>query len=195
MDSLMELSDSVAVEQARAGDSGAFRVLVERHSRNLFRLAYRMTGHQQDAEDVVQETFLRAYRQLSKFDERASFGTWLYRIAANCSLDLIRVRKRRGAQAEAAAEDAPDPMQLLPDPSPSPDRLAMSGEVERKVAAVLEGLSEMERTAFVLRHYEGMCIDDIGRTLGVQPNAAKHSIFRAVQKLRRALEPLLSSAS
>src|ERR1017187_9280393 len=92
MDSLMELSDSVAVAQARAGDSGAFRVLVERHSRNLFRLAYRMTGHQQDAEDVVQETFLRAYRQLSKLDERASFGTWLYRIAANCSLDLIRNR-------------------------------------------------------------------------------------------------------
>ena len=163
----MELSDSVAVAQARAGDSGAFRVLVERHSRNLFRLAYRMTGHQQDAEDVVQDTFLRAYRQLSKFDDRASFGTWLYRIAANCSLDLIRVRKRRGAQTEAAAEEgAPDPMQSLPDPAPAPD----------------------------LRHYEGMCIDDIGRTLGVQPNAAKHSIFRAVQKLRRALEPLVSSA-
>jgi RNA polymerase sigma-70 factor (ECF subfamily) len=196
MDSLMELSDSVAVAQTRAGDSGAFRVLVERHSRNLFRLAYRMTGHQQDAEDVVQETFLRAYRQLSKFDDRASFGTWLYRIAANCSLDLIRTRKRRGAQAEPAAEQgAPDPMQSLPDAAPAPDRLAMSGEIERKVAAVLDGLSEMERTAFVLRHYEGMCIDDIGRTLGVQPNAAKHSIFRAVQKLRRALEPLVSSAS
>jgi RNA polymerase sigma-70 factor (ECF subfamily) len=71
----------------------------------------------------------------------------------------------------------------------------MSGEIESKVASVLDGLSEMERTAFVLRHYEGMCIDDIGRTLGVQPNAAKHSIFRAVQKLRRALEPLVSSAS
>jgi RNA polymerase sigma-70 factor (ECF subfamily) len=71
----------------------------------------------------------------------------------------------------------------------------MSGEVQRKVAAVLEGLSEMERSAFVLRHYEGMCMDDIGRTLGVQPNAAKHSVFRAVQKLRRALEPLVSSAS
>jgi RNA polymerase sigma-70 factor (ECF subfamily) len=196
MDSLMELSDSVAVAQARTGDSGAFRVLVERHSRNLFRLAYRMTGHQQDAEDVVQETFLRAYRQLSKFDDRASFGTWLYRIAANCSLDLIRARKRRAAQTEPAGEEgAPDPMQALPDPAPAPDRLAMSGEIEGKVAAVLDGLSEMERTAFVLRHYEGMCIDDIGRTLGVQPNAAKHSIFRAVQKLRRALEPLVSSAS
>jgi RNA polymerase sigma-70 factor (ECF subfamily) len=196
MDSLMELSDSVAVAQARAGDSGAFRVLVERHSRHLFRLAYRMTGHQQDAEDVVQDTFLRAYRQLSKFDDRASFGTWLYRIAANCSLDVIRARKRRNAQTEVpTVEDAPDPMQSLPDPGPAPDRLAMSGEVGRQVAAVLDGLSEMERTAFVLRHYEGMCIDDIGRTLGVQPNAAKHSVFRAVQKLRRALEPLVSSAS
>ncbi len=191
----MELSDSVAVAQARAGDSGAFRVLVERHSRNLFRLAYRMTGHQEDAEDVVQETFLRAYRQLAKFDERASFGTWLYRIAANCSLDLIRARKRRNEHQEAPAEDAPDPMQSLPDEAPAPDRLAMSGEVERKVAGVLNELSEMERTAFVLRHYEGMCIEDISRTLGVQPNAAKHSIFRAVQKLRRALEPLVSAAS
>ncbi len=191
----MELTDSVAVAQARAGDSGAFRLLVERHSRNLFRLAYRMTGHQEDAEDVVQETFLRAYRQLSKFDERASFGTWLYRIAANCSLDLIRLRKRRSEhQQEAPAEEgAPDPIQSLPDAAPTPDRLAMSGEVERKVASVLEGLSPMERTAFVLRHYEGMCIEDIGRTLGVQPNAAKHSIFRAVQKLRRALEPLVTA--
>ena len=191
----MELTDSVAVAQARAGDSGAFRILVERHSRNLFRLAYRMTGHQQDAEDVVQETFLRAYRQLSKFDDRASFGTWLYRIAANCSLDLIRVRKRRSEHLEPAPEEgAPDPVQSLPDPAPTPDRLAMSGEVERKVAGVLNSLSEMERTAFVLRHYEGMCIDDIGRTLGVQPNAAKHSIFRAVQKLRRALEPLVTAS-
>ena len=191
----MELTDSVAVAQARAGDSGAFRILVERHSRNLFRLAYRMTGHQEDAEDVVQETFLRAYRQLAKFDERASFGTWLYRIAANCSLDLIRVRKRRSEHQEPTPEEgAPDPIQLLPDAAPTPDRLALSGEVERKVADVLNSLSEMERTAFVLRHYEGMCIDDIGRTLGVQPNAAKHSIFRAVQKLRRALEPLVTAS-
>ena len=194
----MELTDSVAVAQARDGDSGAFRVLVERHSRNLFRLAYRMTGHQQDAEDVVQETFLRAYRQLAKFDDRASFGTWLYRIAANCSLDLIRARKRRSENREnhdSHEEGAPDPMQLLADGAPTPERLALSSEVERRVAGALDDLSEMERAAFVLRHYEGMCIDDISRTLGVQPNAAKHSVFRAVQKLRRALEPLVSTAS
>src|ERR1700753_1550168 len=80
---------------ARQGDTDAFRVLVERHSRSLFRLAFRMTGNEQDAEDVVQESFLRAFKQLSKFDERASFGTWLYRIATNCSLDHVRARKRR----------------------------------------------------------------------------------------------------
>ena len=94
----MDLNDVAFVTKARAGDADAFRVLVERHSRALFRLAYRMTGNEQDAEDVVQESFLRAYRQLAQFDERASFGTWLYRIAANCSLDLVRSRKRRSEQ-------------------------------------------------------------------------------------------------
>ena len=93
--SRMECNDLGLVTKARTGDTDAFRVLVERHSRALFRLAYRMTGNQQDAEDVVQDSFLRAYKQLARFDERASFGTWLYRIAINCSLDLVRSRKRR----------------------------------------------------------------------------------------------------
>ena len=191
----MELSDTAAVAQARAGDTGAFRVLVERHSRQLFRLAYRMTAHQQDAEDVVQETFLRAYRQLGKFDCRASFSTWIYRIAANCSLDLMRARKRRSEQAAPGDKDSSrDPLQSLPDRAPAPDRLALSREVERAVAGALDGLSDMERTAFVLRHYEGRSIDEISQTLGVAPNAAKHSIFRAVQKLRRALEPLVTAS-
>src|ERR1700756_4895620 len=90
----MEADDGGAVEHARSGDSDAFRLLVERHSRNVFRLAFRMTGNEQDAEDVVQETFLRAYKQLDRYQARSSFATWLYRIAANYSLDLIRVRKR-----------------------------------------------------------------------------------------------------
>lgn len=71
-----------AVDRARSGDREAFRTLVESHSRGVFRLAFRMTGNEQDAEDVVQETFLRAYRQLDKFQAKASFSTWLFRIAA-----------------------------------------------------------------------------------------------------------------
>src|ERR1700682_6591643 len=104
----MELTDAAFVARARTGDTDAYRVLVERHSRALFRLAFRMTGNESDAEDVVQETFLRAYRQLGKFDERASFGTWLYRIATNYSLDLMRARIRRSEQSpglDAGAED------------------------------------------------------------------------------------------
>src|SRR5258707_11387868 len=107
----MELTDAGYVARARSGDADAYRVLVERHSRALFRLAYRMTGNEQDAEDVVQESFLRAYRQLGKFDERASFGTWLYRIATNCSLDLVRARKRRMEQTSPAGVEVDDPFQ------------------------------------------------------------------------------------
>src|SRR5438876_9420552 len=106
--SRMEKSDATAVADVRAGDPDAFRVLVERHSRSIFRLAFRMTGNEQDAEDLVQETFLRAYKQLHRFDGRAAFGTWLYRIAANCSLDLIRVRKTRNErQTSANSDDTP----------------------------------------------------------------------------------------
>jgi RNA polymerase sigma-70 factor (ECF subfamily) len=194
MNSRMELTDLAFVAKARGGDTDAFRVLVERHSRPLFRLAFRMTGNQQDAEDVVQDSFLRAYRQLGKFDERASFGTWLYRIAVNCSLDLVRSRKRRSEHMAPVDSEMEDPVLSLPAPDPTPDRLAMSGEVRERVAEAMNELSASERTAFVLRHFEGMCIDDVSQVLGCQPGAAKHRVFRAVQKLRRALEPLVSPA-
>ena len=83
-------SDAAAVERTLAGDPDAYRVLVERHSRNLFRLAYRMTSNEQDAEEIVQDAFLRAYRKLAQFESRANFGTWVYRIAVNCALDRRR---------------------------------------------------------------------------------------------------------
>ena len=193
----MELTDSAIVTKARLGDADAFRALVERHGRPLFRLAFRMTGNQHDAEDVVQESFLRAWRQLGKFDERASFGTWLYRIATNCSLDVMRSRKRRSKQEagpEAEHSEMEDPVLSLPSGDPTPERLAMSGQVRECVAEAMNELSASERTAFVLRHFEGMRIEDVSRVLGCQPGAAKHSVFRAVQKLRRTLEPLVSGA-
>ena len=190
----MEWSDETAVAKARAGDAEAFRVLVERHSRPLFRLAYRMTGNEQDAEDVVQDSLLRAYRQLKNFDERATFRTWLYRITVNCSIDLVRSRKRRLESAGGADPDLDDPIQSLPATAPTPDRLAMSTEARGRIETAMQKLSASERTAFVLRHFEGMCIDDVSRVLGCEPGAAKHSVFRAVRKLRRALEPLVSTA-
>jgi len=191
----MEWSDETAVARAKTGDADAFRVLVERHSRPLFRLAYRMTGNEQDAEDVVQDSLLRAYRQLKNFDQRATFRTWLYRITVNCSIDLVRSRKRRLENLAADADpDLDDPIQSLPETAPTPDRLAMSSEARGRIEKAMQKLSVSERTAFVLRHFEGMCIDDVSRVLGCEPGAAKHSVFRAVRKLRRALEPLVSTA-
>src|ERR1700692_274935 len=102
----MDESDGAAVVRAQSGDGDAFRLLVDRHSRSLFRLAFRMTGNEQDAEDVVQETFLRAYKQLHRYEARASFGTWLYRIASNYSLDLVRSRKRH---PQMALDESPAP--------------------------------------------------------------------------------------
>jgi RNA polymerase sigma-70 factor (ECF subfamily) len=184
----MEDSDSVAVARVRAGDVDAFRVLVDRHSRSVFRLAYRMTGNEQDSEDVVQETFLRAHRQLHRWEARSSFGTWLYRIAANYSLDLVRRRKRNLEESSAVLPAARTT-------SPGPDRLMFSGLIQKCVSDTLDDLTQQERTAFVLRHFEGQSIAEIGSALGLSGAAAKHSIFRAVQKLRRALEPLVNTES
>ncbi|MEO7143957.1 MAG: sigma-70 family RNA polymerase sigma factor [Bryobacteraceae bacterium] len=188
----MEESDLCVVARVRAGDGDGFRLLVERHSRSVFRLAYRMTGNEQDAEDVVQETFLRAFRQLHRYESRASFATWLYRIAANYSLDLIRSRKRHFDHRQHANGEERDPLLSIPSTDPGPDRTAFSSQIQERMTEALNELTPQERTAFVLRHFEGQTIGEIRAVLGIGENAAKHSIFRAVQKLRKTLEPLVN---
>jgi RNA polymerase sigma-70 factor (ECF subfamily) len=190
----MEESDVVAVTRAREGDSDAFRLLVDRNSRSIFRLAYRMTGNEQDAEDLVQETFLRAYRNLDLFQERANFGTWLYRIAVNCSLDWLRKRRPHEELNENIEPDYEGSESVKNSPRTNPDRMILQLEVRERVKAALGELSPVEKAAFVLRHFEGMSIEEISGTLGLRSNAAKHSIFRAVRKMRRALAPIASLA-
>ena len=190
-------SDAAQVALVLGGDPDAFRVLVERHSRRLFRLAYRMMGNEHDAEEVVQDAFLRAYRRLEQFESRANFGTWLYRICANCALDQRRKLRGESRRVEPPApEDAesPDPLDVVPSAEPGPERLALSGEMGAQVQAAMDALSSMERMAFVLRHVDGLGIEEIAQALGLNQGATKNSIFRAVQKLRRHLEPLVSEA-
>src|SRR6202048_4957361 len=133
----MEEHDGGAVERAQSGDSDAFRLLVERHSRNVFRLAFRMTGNEQDSEDVVQETFLRAYKQLRNYEARSTFATWLYRIASNYSLDLIRMRKRHQDRREVNMnrDEEFDILQSIPGTSPGADRIVFSAQVKDRVNA------------------------------------------------------------
>ncbi len=193
----MEASDAATVAQILAGDREAFRILVERHSRSIFRLAYRMTGNEHDAEDVVQETFLRAYRRLGQFESRSNLGTWLYRVTVNCALDLIRKKDRHEKdllQPSPEEGEGTDLLAAIPAPEPTPERLLLSAEVQQQVSSALAELSVRERAAFVLRHFEGKSIEEISRVLGLRTSAAKNTVFRAVKKLRQALQPVAAAS-
>jgi RNA polymerase sigma-70 factor (ECF subfamily) len=195
VETIME-SDAVAVERTLAGDREAYRILVERHSRNVYRLAYRMTGNQHDAEEVVQEAFLRAYQKLSQFAARANFGTWVYRIAANHAIDRMRQRKSEDANRALPARETDegaemDLMSTVPDAAPSPERLAQSGQLAAQMRLALRELTPAERTAFVMRHWGGSGIEEIAAALNSSASAAKNTVFRSVQKLRKALEPFV----
>jgi len=190
----IETSDAEAVERTLAGERDAYRVLVERHSRNVFQMAYRMTGNRHDAEEVVQEAFLRAYQKLKQFQGQSNFGTWVYRIAANYAID--RMRARSAEQSRRQMPSGPqeegleiDPMVNAKDTAPSPERLAVSAQLAEKMREALDALSPAERTAIVMRHWEGCAIEEIAAVLKSNTNATKNTVFRAVAKLRKALEP------
>lgn len=193
-------SDAIAVERTLAGDRDAFRVLVERHSHRVFRLAYRMTGNRHDSEEVVQEAFLRAYQKLEQFESRANFGTWVYRIAANYAIDRMRQRQKQESRRQTptpedhgAMED--DPLNGVADAAPDPERLTLSVELKKQMEHALAALTHAERTAFVMRHWEGCGIEEIAAVLKSNSSAAKNTVFRAVQKLRRALQPIVEAGA
>ncbi len=190
-------SDAIAVERTLSGDRDAYRLLVERHSSNLFRLAYRMTGNRHDAEEVVQEAFLRGYQKLGQFASKSNFGTWVYRIAANYAIDRVRQQRREEARKEKPPRDESggqtmDPVNFVRDEKPLPERLALNAELRKKMEEALEALTPAERTAFVMRHWEGCAIEEIADVLKSSSGATKNTVFRAVQKLRRALEPFVT---
>lgn len=190
----MEESDADALALARAGDSDGFRTLVERHSRGMFRLAYRMTSNEQDAEDVVQEAFLRAFRRLHQYDARARFSSWLFRITANCAYDLLRARKRRDEEPWPELPDGSETPVDFPTADPAPDRLMLSAEIRRRVELAMSRMSAQEKAAFILRHFEGMSTAEIGAALELEASAAKQSVLRAVRKVRQVLAPALGVA-
>ena len=186
---MVDGAETFILAQARAGNRDAFRTLVERHSRAVFRVAYRVTGNEQDAEDVVQETFLKAYAELSRFEARSGIGTWLHRIAANCAIDLLRKRPRNTVSHDDT--DAAPLVERLASSDAGPERQAQGRELRARVEDAMADLTPLERAAFTLRHLEQQPIEAIASTLGQHAAATRHSIFRAVAKMRRALKPLV----
>ncbi len=183
--------ETKVVARARAGDEEAFRQLVSSHSHELFRLAYRLTGNRENADDVVQEAFLRAYRSLHRFDARSRFGTWLHRITVNCAMDHLRRVQREARRRDRSSDE--EALERQVSLEPGPERLAESGQIERQVEHALQSLSPIERSAFVLRHFEQLSIAEIGNRLGSRTSATKHAVFRAVRKLRRELSPWMET--
>ncbi len=181
--------------EREGADEESFRALVTSHARSLHRLAYRMTRNEHDAEDVVQDALLKAYRALDRFENRSEMSTWLHRITTNCALDFLRKRKRRAEDdlPETDAEQDAVTTSFL-STIPGPDQSAHSADIRRRVNESMGRMSETERTAFVLRHFEGHTLEHIGASLGISLAATKQCVFRAVRKVRQDLEPLVQTS-
>jgi RNA polymerase sigma-70 factor (ECF subfamily) len=190
----MGKDDAATIKAILAGDKEAYGSLVVRHSPSLFRAAFRITGNEADAHDVVQEALLRGYQKLAGFQSRSEFGTWIYRIAVRCALDKNQRRKLDDACWIAEETDPEQDAVQVADQAPNPERLALSAEIGSLQEMAMRSLTPLERTAFVLRHMEDQSTEEIAAALGIAPNAAKQAVFRAVHKVRQRLAKLKVTA-
>ena len=184
------LSDGALVRSALSGDAAAYDVLVKRYQRHVYSLLYRMLGNASDAEDLLQETFVRAYGALSSFRQDASFLTWLYKIASNLAIDLMRAR--RSHQADSLEEDLElgrEPAAL--DPPCSPEAVAVRETVSEEVHRAIMALPDRYRRVVLLRHVAEMSIEEIAEHLSMPTGTVKTHLFRARELLRQRLRPLL----
>jgi RNA polymerase sigma-70 factor (ECF subfamily) len=185
----MTWTDEELVERSVQGDPESFNQLVLRWERSIYALAYRTLGRDEDARDVCQETFLRAYRGLQAFKGQAKFSSWLYRIALNLCRDVMR-RERRAPLV--AVPEGIDPTELAaqqPSPAPSVEDLVAQAELGRHVAAVMRRLPEDQRTAILLKEYHGLTFQEIAEMTGCPLSTAKTRVYQGLTVLRRELAP------
>ncbi len=186
---LQRTEDDDLIREAQRGERAAFDSLVRRYDQSVLRLALHMLGNEQDAQDVHQEAFIKAYRHLGNFRFECSFYTWLYRIVTNLCLDQLRRRKSRREDPATVLDASGDEMDLMAN---VPDTRAMANpgrELERKamsesISDALNQLTPRERTVFELKHYQGLKLRTIGDMLNTTEETAKNTLFRATRKLR-----------
>ncbi len=184
--------DDELIRAAQKGERTAFDALVRRYDRSVLRLALHMLGSEEDAQDVHQEAFIKAYRHLSNFRFECSFYTWLYRIVTNLCLDQLRRRKSRREDPATVLDAAGDEMDLMANVQDDRSGADPARELERKNqhAAIQSALAELtprERTVFELKHYQGLKLRTIGEMLSTTEETAKNTLFRATRKLRARL--------
>lgn len=173
----MQSEESQWLSKAQRGDSGAFAQLMQSYQTPVYNLCHRMLGNPQDAEDAAQETFLRAYKSLGRYDERRPFSTWLLSIAAHHCIDQIRRRR----YTVVSVEDLPVPD--IPDPTPGLESSLSRAEEQRRVRALLDVLDPLDRAAIVMYYWYDLSYDEIGQALSLSMSALKSRLHRA----RRAM--------
>jgi RNA polymerase sigma-70 factor (ECF subfamily) len=177
------------VQAAKKGDLEAFSQLVKRYDRNIFRIAQHITHNEEDAQDVVQEAFLKAYRNLQQFQGNSKFYTWLVRIAVNEA--LMKLRRRRADKTVSIDEDVETEDGSMPrevaDWSPNPEQLYGQSELGDILKKTIQGLPPGFRTVFVLRDVEGLSTEETAEMLGLSVPAVKSRLLRARLQLRERL--------
>ena len=190
----MDKAETEAIREVLTGNRDAYRVLMDRHFHSVFRVAFRITGNEADAEEAAQEAFLRAYNKLPSFRQDSAFSTWITRIVMNTAINLVERRNRDQSYRAPRIADEPSSdggtVTVAAANAHSPERILLDGEAANLRRAALDTLTPMERTAFTLRHMEDLPISEIAAALNVPANSAKQAVFRAVGKLRRSLAPL-----
>jgi RNA polymerase sigma-70 factor, ECF subfamily len=185
----VEKPESVLVAEAQSGDNEAFEELVNRYERKIYRLALRLTGNAQDAEDVLQDSFLKAFEHLPEFRQDSRFYTWLVRIAVNEG--LMKLRKRRSDRAEPMDDVVDEDGQVMPrefrDWKPNPEQILSQGEMEDVLLDAARRLPPSLRTVFMLRDVEELSTEETAEALNLTPGAVKARLFRARFQLREEL--------
>ncbi len=184
--------DDDLIREAQRGQRTAFDALVRRYDQSVLRLALHMLGNEQDAQDVHQEAFIKAYRHLGNFRFECSFYTWLYRIVTNLCLDQMRRRKSRREDPATVLDSSGDEMDLMANVTDDRAMANPARELDRRVMSLqineaLDKLTPRERTVFELKHYQGLKLRTIGEMLSTTEETAKNTLFRATRKLRANL--------
>jgi RNA polymerase sigma-70 factor (ECF subfamily) len=192
---LQRTEDDELIREAQRGDRTSFDSLVRRYDQSVLRLALHMLSNEQDAQDVHQEAFLKAYRHLGNFRFECSFYTWLYRIVTNLCLDHLRRRKSRREDPATVLDSRGDEMDLMANISDTRSMANPARELDRKLMGesineALDKLTPRERTVFELKHYQGLKLRTIGEMLSTTEETAKNTLFRATRKLRANLAEL-----
>jgi len=189
------VDDAALIREAQRGNRAAFEELVRQYDRAVLRLALHLTGSESDAQDIYQETFLKAYRNLGGFRFECSFYTWIYRIVTNLCLDQLRKRQVRKEDAPVMVDREGEEFDLLAQVADersgaNPERDLMRRELAHRIQRSLEKLTPRERMVFELKHYHGLKLRTVGEILNTTEETAKNTLFRATQKLRAALADL-----